>query len=179
MTNTDTKRLEKMEIPYKQVDGNALLDVCIAILQNQEKVYGPVYGRLARNYTVQFESDKIGEKPPEDFHEWNWSQVKDYLKKNFENYPYGFNALIYSMGKAEAELQGSTGTSQRIGTTAVAKQMEASQPGQALNILDAWKQSVGKLAFFKIMPPEVSYGEEDEKTVIYMVDNCPFKDGCD
>lgn len=168
-----------MEIPYEQVDGNALLELCIAILQNQEKVYGPVYGRIAKKYTMQFESNKIGEKPPEESQEWNWQQVKEYLKKNFEKYPYGFNALIYSMGKAEAELQGSTGTSQRIGTTTVAKQMEASQQGQASNITEAWKQSVNKLMFFKIVPPQVSYAEGDEKTVNYMISNCPFKDGCD
>lgn len=179
MANTETDKLEKVETPYDQVDGNALLEVCIAILQNQEKVYGPVYVRLAKKNIMQFEANKTGENPPESSQEWDWSQVKEYLKKNFEKYPFGFNALIYSMGKTEATLQGSTGTSQRIGTTIAAKQMETNQPGKASNLEEAWKQSAGKLAFFKIMPTQVRYKLEDEKTVKYVVDNCPFKDGCD
>ncbi|MGQ9721624.1 MAG: hypothetical protein ACUVXA_09925 [Candidatus Jordarchaeum sp.] len=170
--------MESIKTEYDQVDGNALLGICVAILQNQEKLYGPAFSRLAKKNTVEFEAEKVGQEPPEGCEAWEWSQVQEYLGKNFENYPYGFNALIYAMGKTEATLQGSTGTSQRIGTTAVAKQMEAGQTSGVSSLAEAWKQSLNKLAFFKILPPEISYSTVDEKTIMYEVKNCPFKDSC-
>lgn len=170
--------MEKIETPYDQVDANTIFDVGIAVLQRQEKLYGSVFSRMAKRHTVEFVAKKIGENPPEGAEDWEWPQVKEYLQKNLEKYPYGYNALLYAMGKSEATLQGATGTSQRIGTTEVAKQMEAGEAGEVTSLADAWKQSVDKLVFFKLMPTQVSFSIEDEDTIKYVVESCPFKDSC-
>ncbi|MEM2958202.1 MAG: hypothetical protein Q6366_000800 [Candidatus Freyarchaeota archaeon] len=171
--------MEKIVTPYDQVNVNALLDVCIAILQNQEKVYGPAYGRLAKKNTITFAAKKFGEPPVEEAQDWNWAQVKEYLQKNQSKYSHGYNALIYAMGKTESALQGATGSSQRISTTEAAKSLESGKTGEATNLQDAWRKSVDKLVFFGLMPTKVSYKVEDENTVAYIVDDCPFRDCCE
>lgn len=171
--------MEKIQTQYDQVNANALIDVCIAILQNQEKVYGPAYGRLAKKNTILFAAKKCGESPVEDAQEGDWTQVKEYLQKNLNRYPHIYNALIYSMGRTESMLQGATGSSQRISTTEVAKNLESGKTGEATNLKEAWKKSVDKLVFFGLMPTKVSYKLEDDSTVNYVVDDCPFRDCCE
>ncbi len=171
--------MEKIGTPYDQVNVNALLDVCIAILKNQENLYGAAYGRLARKNTVLFASKKCGEPPVEEAQDWDWAQVKGYLQKKQDKYLYGFNALIYAMGKTESTFQGATGSSQRISTTEAAKSLESGKSGEATNLEEAWRKSVDKLVFFGLMPTKVSYKVEDENTVVYMVEDCPFRDCCE
>ncbi|MBS7252249.1 MAG: hypothetical protein KIH08_16920 [Candidatus Freyarchaeota archaeon] len=171
--------MEKIVTSYDQVNGNALLDVCIAILKNQEQVYGPAYGRLAKKNAIIFAAKKFGESPVEEAQEWDWTQVKEYLQKNQNKYSHGYNALIYAMGKTESTLQGSTGSSQRISATQVAKSLESGKTEEVTNLEDAWKKSVDKLVFFGLMPTKVSYKVEDESTVTYMVEDCPFRDCCE
>lgn len=171
--------MEKIQTPYDQVNANALIDVCIAILKNQEKLYGPAYGRLAKKNTILFAAKKCGESPVEDAQEWDWTQVKEYLQKNLNSYPHIYNALIYGMGRTESMFQGATGSSQRISTTEVAKSLESGKTGEATNLKEAWKKSIDKLVFFGLMPTKVSYKLEDDSTVNYVVEDCPLKDCCE
>nr|MDO8079155.1 hypothetical protein [Candidatus Freyarchaeota archaeon] len=169
--------MDKIDAQYEDVNVNALLDFCIIYLQIEEKMYGSVYSRMAKKYTMQFVAKKLGEEPPEGSDEWEWPQVKEYLEKRLERYPYIFNALLYAGGKTEASLQGATGTS-RIMAAKVAKQLDVSQPGKVLNFAQAWKQSMGNWVSFRVLPPEMSYSIEDENTIKFVIKNCPFKDSC-
>nr|MDO8079156.1 hypothetical protein [Candidatus Freyarchaeota archaeon] len=170
--------MSKIEVEYKQVDIKSLLDFCIVFIQNEEKMYGPVYTRLVKKYAVEFVAKRLGEEPPEGSDEWDWPQVKEYLEKNLVRYPYIFNAIVYAGAKTEITLQGKTGTS-RIAAAKVAKQLNVGQHSEALNLAQAWKQTVDAFVTFKVMPPDTSYSIEDENTIKIIVDNCPFKDSCD
>jgi hypothetical protein len=172
------KKMDKIEVQYGQIDFKALLDFSIVYIQNEEKMYGPVYGRMAKRYAMQFVAKRLGEKPPEGSEDWDWSRIKEYLNKNLERYPYIFNALLYAMGKTEATLQGATGTS-RITAAKVANQLGFNQPSEVSDIVEVWKQTVDAWVSFKVMPPDTSYSVEDENTIKYVVHDCPYKDSCD
>ncbi len=176
--------MDRIAAPYEQVDLNTLADIAISGVKVVEtKVYGPVYPRLVKRYTMRFEADKLGEEPPEGSEEWEWSKIKDYLEKNLESYPYGFVALPYAMAKTEAVLQGTTGVANRISINEIAKslniQLGKDQQTEITDFANCFKESVDKLVALKVMPPSTSYSIEDENTFKLVVDNCFFKDVCE
>ncbi len=175
--------MEKIKTIYSQIDFETLVDMSISNTKIvEDKVYGPVYPRMVKKYTIQFEADKLGKEKPEGSEEWEWSELKDYLKKNADKYPKGFNAILYAMAKTEAVLQGKTGVSNRISINEMAKGMEkrlGAKPVSVSDFINAFIQIVDKLAAFKVMPPEASYSSKDEKTVNFVVENCAYKDVCE
>ena len=193
----------KIDTPYAQIDSNTIVDIGIAnskIVDN--KLYGPVYTRLVKKYTMQFVADKLGEEPPEGSEDWEWFQVKEYLERIHEKYPKFFNALLYGMVKTESYLQGKTGVGTRISINEMVKSMDKRvwwlkmmnkiessstitstadflpESSEVSNLEDVFKQVIDKLVSFKILPPYASYSVEDENTIKFAVNYCAYKDSC-
>ncbi|MEM3593266.1 MAG: hypothetical protein QXS27_00900, partial [Candidatus Jordarchaeaceae archaeon] len=181
--------MEKIKTPYSQIDFDTIVDIGISNAKTVDnKLFGPVYSRFVKKFAIEFEANKLGEKPPEGFEEWNWDQLKEYLKKNLEKYPRGFGALPYAMARTEAYLAGSSGVVRRITVNEMAKAMniqyksmtgaQKSPESQNSDIGSGFKQISEKLIAFKVLPPGVSYKVEDENTIMMEVENCAFTDVC-
>ena len=176
--------MNKIDTPYKQIEFNTLTETSISLSKLiDDKLYGPVYTRLVKKYTMQFVAKKLGEEPPEGSDEWDWSRIKEYLMKNLDRYPYIFNALLYAMAKTEIVLQGKTGIGNRVSLNEMAKSMNKqlgnTQQSVSSNLASVFKQTVNKLVAFKVFPSNASYSVEDENTIKFTVDKCAFKDVCE
>lgn len=163
----------------KEIDASQLIAVLHYFMSNQEKMYGAVFNKLASKYIVEFESQKLGENPPGDIN--SVDQAKDYVVKNLSRYPHGYCALLYGLIKAEAALQGGTGTSTRIATSKTAENIRLSSEGKiesAANIAEAVKKAHEGIRTGKILP-EFDYelvGEDQVQCTIY---NCHLRDACE
>ena len=193
----------KIDTPYIQIDSNTIVDIGIAnskIVDN--KLYGPVYTRLVKKYTMQFVADKLGEEPPEGSEDWEWFQVKEYLERIHEKYPKFFNALLYGMVKTESVLQGKTGVGTRISINEMVKSMDKRvwwlkvitkvesstdisstedfipESNEFSDLVGLFKNVIDKLVSFKVLPPGASYSVENENVIKFAVENCAYKDSC-
>ncbi len=175
--------MEKIDTPYDQIDFNTLVDISISLSRLiDDKLYGAVYTRFVKRFTMQFEAERIGKTPPDDSEDWEWSRIREYLEQNRENYPYGFNAVMYAMAKTEVTLQGKTGVGSRVSLNEMAKSMNKrlgdTQQSEFPNLVSAFKQIVNKLVALNVFPPNADYSAEDCNTVSLLVDGCAFKDVC-
>ncbi|MEX2751550.1 MAG: hypothetical protein Q6366_006650 [Candidatus Freyarchaeota archaeon] len=163
----------------KEIDASQLIAVLHYFVGNQEKMYGPVFNKLASKYIVEFESRKLGENPPGDIQ--SVDQARDYVVENLNRYPHGYCALLYGLIKAEAALQGGTGTSTRLATSKTAESIRLSSEGKiesASSIADAVKRAHEGIRTGKILP-DFDYelvGEDQVQCTIY---NCHLRDACE
>jgi hypothetical protein len=78
-------------------------------IEENAKLYGPIYKRLASEYALDFESRMLKEKLPENIQ--GLEAVTNYIIANLNRYPRGYCALIYAISKTESKLQGHAGSS--------------------------------------------------------------------
>jgi hypothetical protein len=80
-----------------------------AAVEGTEKLYGPIYDKMASKYALEFESRMLKEKTPENIQ--GLEAVTNYIIANLNRYPRGYCPLVYGISKAESELQGFAGSS--------------------------------------------------------------------
>lgn len=163
-------------------------------IEENAKLYGPIYKRLASEYALDFESRMLKEKPPENIQ--GLEEVTKYIIENLNRYPRGHCALIYAISKTESKLQGHAGSSgsRRAAFSAMKSMLEAvgllnSLIGTTEDIIEAcraFKAKVGDAFAAKGM--QVKKAEQlqriryirgkgkNEAEIIYT--NCPYKDTC-
>nr|MDO8079163.1 hypothetical protein [Candidatus Freyarchaeota archaeon] len=182
--------MNRIDTPYEQIDFDTIVDIGISNAKIvDDKLFGPVYTRFVKKFAIQFEAERLGEEPPLGSDEWDWPQVKDYLRKNLGRYPRGFGALLYAMARTEAYLAGTSGVVRRITVNEMAKAMNKqwksmtaanslSESSGKSDIGSVFKQIADKLVAFKVIPPGVNYSVADEKTVRIDIEDCAFTDVC-
>ena len=175
---------EKIGTPYEKIDFNTITEMSISLSNLVDnKLYGPVYTRFVKRFTTLFESEKLREEKPVGSEEWEWPKIKEYLGKNLVRYPRGFNAILYAMAKTETVLQGYSGIANRFSLNQMAKGMNKllgpNQQSEFSDFASAFKQIANKLVSLKVFPSNAGYSVEDENTIKFTVDKCPFKDICE
>ncbi|WXG41835.1 MAG: hypothetical protein WED07_13900 [Candidatus Freyarchaeum deiterrae] len=165
-----------------------------ASIEENVKLYGPIYNRMVSEYALEFESRMLKEKPPEDIR--GLEAVIKYLIANENRYPRGNCALIYGIAKTESKLQGHAGSSgsRRAAYTATKSMLEKGGllkdlVGTTENVLEAAKAFAAKAgAAFASRGLSVSkaekvqrihyFGVEGKNQVSILYSDCPYKDTC-
>lgn len=157
---SDFKMFEKA--PYELPDAKPLMDIQLIAFGALEKLYGPVVTALLIKYALQFIAQRIGEKPPEDIK--TLAQLANYLLSKTDKYPFPDNACCYAQMKAENELQGRTGTTQRVSGMGYYRHYAKSQNGERPNVgLDDIISNLYKFATgLKICPNEFGYKKNED-----------------
>ena len=173
---SDFKMFEKA--PYELPDSKALIGTHLFAFKELEKLYGPVVSTLLIKHALQFIAQKIGENPPEDIK--TLEQLANYLLSKTDKYPLPNNAFCYGQIKAENELQGRTGTTQRVSGMGYYRNYAKSQKGERLNVdLDDMLSKLYQFATgLKICPNEFGYRKNEDGDLDAILPNCFYKDAC-
>jgi len=160
---------------------NIVLAAQIAVKETA-KFYGSIFVRMVSDYALEFEADKLKEKPPEAIQ--GLEEITNYIIANLDRYPRGYNSLIYGIAKADSELQGSSGSgSRRAAYSGIKSVLEGS--GLLNSIIgttedvfeaDCKAQEIIK-AVKTAVPARHIRGENNQ--VITVVSNCAYRDACD
>lgn len=161
-------------------DQNAVFFIKFAV-EETEKLFGPIFTRMVSEHALEFEAEKLNEKPPENIR--GLEDVSNYIITNLGKYPNGYNSLIYGIAKAESKLQGSTASgAKRAAYSAMKAILESSSLlnsviGTTEDALEAIKKSseIGKAAKTTI---PMRFIREENNGVTMVVPDCPFKDAC-
>ncbi|MFB0561978.1 MAG: hypothetical protein ACETWM_12315 [Candidatus Lokiarchaeia archaeon] len=162
-------------------DGQAVVLFAKGAIEETAKIYGPIFTRLVSKYALEFEAEKLGENPPENIE--GLEDVSNYILANQDRYPRGYCAIIYGVGKAEAELQGSMGSgAKRSAWSAMRSMLESSGllnnlVGTTEDVLEAIDKfnEIGK-QIKTVVTVHFIRGESDE--VKEVVPDCSFKGAC-
>jgi hypothetical protein len=151
-------------------------------VEETAKLYGPIFTRMVSEYALQFEAEKLKEKPPENIQ--GLEAVTNYIITNLGRYPRGYNSLIYGIGKADSKLQGSTGVgAKRAAYIAVKSVLESSGLLNGLvGITEDVFEAICKAEELnKEIKTAVSahYIRGENNQVIIVVPNCAYKDACE
>ena len=150
-------------------------------IEETEKIYGPIFTRMASEYALKFEAEKLNENPPENIQ--GLEEVTNYIIANLDRYPQGYCSLMYGIGKAESKLQGSTGAgAKRSAYNAMKSIIESS--GMLNNIIGTTQDVFEALDKFEEIGKAVGtaiplrFIREESKGVTMVSDKCPYKDAC-
>ncbi|WXG39807.1 MAG: hypothetical protein WED07_03110 [Candidatus Freyarchaeum deiterrae] len=176
-----TTKIENEFIQSGEFDNQNALFFIKSAVEETSKLYGPVFTRMVAEYALQFEAEKLKEKPPENIQ--GVDDVYNYITVNFEKYPQGYNSLIYGIGKAESKLQGFTAAgAKRAAYRAMKAIIEISgllnnAIGTTEDALEAVTKvcDIGKAAKMTI---PMRYIREENNGLTMVVPNCLFKDAC-
>ena len=179
MTETkfsDFKMFEKA--PYDIPDQKVHMNAQLISFREIEKLYGPVFATLLIKYALQFIAQRIGEKPPEDIK--TLDQLVNYLLSKTDKYPLPINACCYAQLKAENELQGQTGTTQRVTTTDFQRKHGKSSISEEINInLDDIMSKLYQLGIdMKLGPKELGYRTSGNEILDLLLPDCFHRDIC-
>ena len=98
--------------PYEHIDANIFTKIIVHGIQEEASMYGPVFTTRMIKYTLQFMTQKLGEKPPEDIK--TLDQLAEYTISKADKYPTPYCAISYGQIRTENELQGQTGAGTRL-----------------------------------------------------------------
>lgn len=146
-----------------------------------DSLFGPAFTRIISRYALEFESEKTGEKPPENIP--NIDEVVNYITECREKYPRFYNCLIYGIAKAEKMFEGSTASgAKNLAYNAIRKIIEDSGllnevKGKIPNIYEALIRYVEIADGLKATSPQ-RIVKESEKVIIEEMEGCPWKDAC-
>lgn len=182
-----TDEYSKNECGKKEIIVESEPDSQISVLfvksavEETAKLYGPIFTRMVSEYTLQFEAEKLKEKPPENIQ--GLDQVTNYILANLDKYPKGYCSLMYAIGKAESQLQGSTGSgAKRSAYSAMKSIIKASGMlnsiiGTTEEVFEALTkfEEIGKMVKTAI-PLRFIGGKNNDVTMV--TDKCPYKDAC-
>jgi hypothetical protein len=177
-----------------ELEGKLAVFLGKAAIEENAKLYGPLYKRLAAKYALDFESRMLNEKPPENIQDLEG--VTNYILANLDRYPRGHCALTYAISKTESTLQGYGGTSgsRRAAASAMKKLFEAvgllnSLIGTTEDIIEAARRfkAIASNAFAntgmqikqseQVQRIRYTRGKGKNEAVI-TYSNCPYKDTC-
>lgn len=163
-----------------ETDKQALTFLVKYAADETSKIYGPIFNRMAAEHAVRFEAEKLGEKPPENI--TTLDEATDYIMRNLNKYPRGYNSLMYAIGKVEAKLQGATGAAAK--RTAFSAMKSIIKNSGILNDLEG-KISDPFEAIYKVQELEkhtkttvpAKYKKQGNQVIAEYPD-CPFKEVC-
>jgi hypothetical protein len=163
-------------------------------IEENAKLYGPIYKRIASDYALDFEARMLKENLPENIQ--GLEAVTNYIIANLNRYPRGHCSLIYAISKSENKLQGHAGSSgsRRAAFSAMKNMLEAvgllnSLIGTTEDIVEAAKAFKAKVGdTFAAKGMQVKKAEqaqrihyirgEGKNQAIIIYSNCPYKDTC-
>jgi hypothetical protein len=136
---------------------------------------------MVSEYALQFEAEKLKEKPPENIQ--GLEQVTNYILANLGRYPRGYCALMYGMGKADSKFWGSTGAGARRAAYSAMRSMFVSSGllngmiGATRDPLEAiYKNEKMNTEVKTASPARYIRGENNQVNVI--VPKCIYMDAC-
>ncbi|MEM3586739.1 MAG: hypothetical protein QXO71_05380 [Candidatus Jordarchaeaceae archaeon] len=194
MPNSESLESENEVIIEGELESTVNIYLAKAAIEENAKLYGPLYKRLAVKHALNFESRMLNEKPPENIQELD--AVVNYILANLNRYPRGHCALIYAISKTESELQGHAGTSgsRRAAFSAMKNMLESvgmlnNLIGITEDIIEACKLFKAKMSgVFEARGMQVKKTEGIQKVryvrgggkneAIITYTNCPYKDTC-
>nr|MDO8080963.1 hypothetical protein [Candidatus Freyarchaeota archaeon] len=145
------------------------------------KLYGPIFKRMASKYALEFEAEKLNEKPSENIQ--GLDEVTNYVIANLDRYPGGLCSLVYGVFKADFKLQGSTGAGAKRAAYGAMKSIIMSSGmlnsivGTTEDVFEACKKFTGTVKSTKVViPMRLTRGENNQVTVVYP--DCLFKEAC-
>ncbi|MBS7248984.1 MAG: hypothetical protein KIH08_00090 [Candidatus Freyarchaeota archaeon] len=166
--------------PYDLPDVRTSTEFLLKGIEEEAKIYGPVFTEKFVKYTLEFISQKIGEPPPEDIKTLN--QLLEYLVSISDRYPTPYAAIPYSQPKTENDFHGQTGAGTTIEARSFAKGLKieknAGNEGREFNIDQLLKNIRDVATAIKFCPSEVGYKKNNDGSVDIVFPNCPYKDGC-
>jgi hypothetical protein len=162
----------------KSFDPKALMNAHVIGVKEQEKIYGPVFTSRLVEHALRFAAQRIGEKPPENIK--TVEQVAQYLLSKIDKYPTPQCAIMYAQYKTEKELQGQAGTGRRLGEIGWQRKSIETRSGEKKNIdLDGLISQFWQVAtMMKMSPIDLGYKKTEDGSLVILVPNCFYKDGC-
>lgn len=163
-------------------------------IEENAKLYGPIYTRMTSEYALQFESRMLNENSPENIS--GLEAVTNYIIANQNRYPRGHCAIIYGIAKAESKLQGHAGSSgsRRAAYSAIKNMLEKAGllkdlVGTTENVMEGAKAFAAKAGgAFAAKGMSISKeGQvqrihyikgEGKNQAIILYSNCSYKDTC-
>lgn len=174
--------LESEERVYKEnLDPDVIAAFISAAIKVIDSLFGPAFTRMIIRYALEFESEKTGEKPPENIQ--NIEEVVQYITELREKYPRFYNCLIYGIAKAEKLFEGSTASgAKNLAYNAIRKIIEDSGllnevKGKIPKIYEALIRYVEIADSLKATTPQ-RIVNESEKVILQEMKGCPWKDAC-
>jgi hypothetical protein len=162
-------------------DSQTIVLVGKTAVEETAKLYGPIFTRMASEYALKFEAEKLKERPPENIRDLE--AVTNYIIANLGRYPQGYNSLIYGIGKADSKLQGSTGIgARRAAYSAIKSILESS--GLLNSIIGTTEDAFEAIYKAEELNKEIKtavparYIRGENNQVIVIVPNCYYKDAC-
>ncbi len=146
-----------------------------------EALFGPAFTKMISKYALEFESEKTGEKPPENIE--NIDEVIKYITECRDKYPRVYNCLIYGIAKAEKIFEGSTASgAKNLAYNAIKKIIEDSGllnevKGKIPNIYKALVRYIEIADIVKATSPQ-QVVNESEKVIFEEMEGCTWKDAC-
>ncbi len=164
--------------PYDIPPSRPITEIIINGVKEIEKTYGPVFTTRFIKHALEFEAQRIGEKPPEDIKTLN--DLLEYLVSKSDKYPTPYCTTVYAQFKTENEFQGRTGAGTRIGHLGAARSMS-----ETLSVKDRKVDVDGILSKFSqilvsmnLGPHEWGYKKNEDGSVDFIWPKCHYLDGC-
>jgi hypothetical protein len=157
-----------------------LMPAMLDSVRHLEKIYGPVFSKMAAKYSTEFVARKIGEQAPPKIEDLQ-NCVK-YITESTAKYPNGFCAIVYGSCKAENVLQGGIGSGGRTSTKQGMKEINvqtgaATAYSKTVNTTEVCRTQLDLAKKMGIMVGETEVsGDENAATVKYT--GCRFADAC-
>jgi hypothetical protein len=166
--------------PYDLPDVRTSTEFLLRGIEEEAKIYGPVFTEKFVRWTLEFISQKISEPPPEDIKTLN--QLLEYLVSISDKYPTPYAAITYSQPKTENEFQGQTGAGTTIEARSFAKGLKIdrnTEGGEQEFEIDQLLRNIRDTATaIKFCPSEVGYKKNNDGSVDIVFPKCPYRDGC-
>ncbi|MHA1606137.1 MAG: hypothetical protein ACTSWP_01105 [Candidatus Freyarchaeota archaeon] len=165
-----------------EVDPALMLSFVKFAAEKMAETFGPTYKRLIIEYALKFESELLGERPPETIDDIE--QLANYLLSRIEKHPKSYCALVYGMSKVDQLLQGGSGTARSVSASVLKKIFEDSGMlnqliGSTANPYEALTKVEELLASIKAnMPGEIVLQNLSNGNLRIIIRDCPYVDAC-
>lgn len=190
----NAKNSENECILEEELESIVLIHLAKGAIQENAKLYGPVYTHMASEYALKFESRMLKEDPPRNIQ--GLEDVTNYIIKNQSRYPRGHCALIYGLSRTESELQGFAGTSgsRRSAHNAMKNFLEAT--GLLKSLVGTTEDALEANKLFSVRSKDTPVDKrlptrkteqtqrihyirvEGKNKLIVIISNCVYKDAC-
>jgi len=160
---------------------NAVFFTKMAI-EETAKLYGPIFKQMVSKYALNFEAEKLKEKPPENMQ--GLDEVMNYIMANLDRYPNGHCALVYGILKTESKLQGSLASGGKRAVYGAQKSimensgMLNSIVGTTEDVVEACKMVNDTATSTKVAVPTHFIRVENNQVNIVFHPCCTHKDAC-
>jgi hypothetical protein len=162
------------------VDSKLIIQFLKMAINEQEKLYGPVFSRMISRYATEFVAKKTNDKNPPSAE--TLDQSINYIMAHDREYPYGFCALAYGVAKTEKMLQGGIGPGARITAKEAMKRVAervgtAALYGKIPSTTEAWEKMLDFAAKTHIQVGIAKFtGDADSVSAEF--EECLYSDAC-